>query len=106
MTARKTRTLQISESLNRFPSRSAREPVIGPRLILRPLLLLAIRFGQFAAAANSSKESFCGVRGTARCQTMVRAISITISASELVSAIVALHVMAGRADRQVPAVTW
>src|SRR5215216_1503658 len=106
MTVRRTQTLQISESLNRLQSRSARGQVIGVRLILHHSLSLATRFVQFAAAANSSKENFCVIRGTGRCQTMEPATSTPVSVSEPVSAIVALDVMDAPAGRQVPAAMW
>src|SRR5215213_1759738 len=104
MIARRIRTLRISESRNRSRIKSAHGLVIGARRILRHLSSLAIRFAQLAVAANFSKGSFCVVRDMVRSQTTAPATSIPISPLELVSAIVALDVMAGRAGRQVPEV--
>jgi hypothetical protein len=79
---------------------------IGLHPILRLLLSLAIHFVPFGAVANSSKESFCVVRDMALFQTTGWVISTPISASELVLAIVALRVMAGRVGQQVREAMW
>jgi hypothetical protein len=79
---------------------------IGVHLIVRLLLSLAIHFVPFGAVANSSKGSFCVVRDMALLQTTGSVISTPISASELVSAIVALRVMAGRVGQQGPEAMW
>jgi hypothetical protein len=106
MTARRTQTLQISELPNLLQSRLVQAQEIGVHLILRLLLSLAIPFAPFGAAANSSKGSFCVARDMALFQTTGWVISILISASELVSAIVALRVMAGRVGQLVREAMW
>src|ERR1044072_4893114 len=106
MTARRTQTLQISELRSLSQSRLVQAQEIGVHLILRLLLSLAIPFVRFGAVVNSSKGSFCVVRDMARFQTTGSAISTLISASERVSAIVVLHVMAGRVGQQVREAMW
>src|SRR5215813_12525670 len=106
MTAHRTQTLQISALPNLSQSRLGQAPEIGLHLILRLLLSLAIHFVPFGAVANSSKGSFCVVRDMALFQTTGWVISIPISPSEQVSAIVALRVMADRGEQQVREAMW
>jgi hypothetical protein len=106
MTARRTQTLQISELPNLSQSRLVQAQEIGLRPILRLLLSLAIHFVPFDAVANSSNESFCVVRDMALFQTTGWVISTPILPSELVSAIVAPRVMAGRVEQQVREAMW
>jgi hypothetical protein len=106
MTARRTQTLQISELPNLSQSRLVPAQEIGLHLILRLLLSLVIHFVPFGAVANSSNGSFCVVKDMALFQTTGWVISTPISASELVSAIVALRVMAGRVGQLVREAMW
>src|SRR5262245_25670408 len=106
MTARRTQTPQISELPNLSQSRLAQAQEIGLPLILRLLSSLAIHFVLFGAVANSSNGSFCVARDMALFQTTGWVISTPLSASEQVSAIVALRVMAGRVGQQVREAMW
>src|SRR6185369_15706656 len=106
MTARRTQTLQIPELRNLSQSRLVQVQEIGVHPILHLLLSLAIHFVPFGAVVNSSKGSFCVVRDMALLQTTGSVISTLISASELVSAIVALRVMAGRVGQPVREAMW
>src|SRR5215213_9814530 len=106
MTARKILILPILELPNRWQSRSATEPGIGPHLIPRLLSLLAIHFERFDEVVNCSKGSFCVARDKAHCQMMESGTLTPIYRSVQASATAVPDATAGREARQAQAVMW